>query len=717
MLYVKRTTLRVALACLALAACSPDSPGPVGPPQAEGHVFTYTPPSGAPEIQSILVRGTFNDWGETIAMTRQSDGSWRAVANVGDNRHLYKFFINGEWPHDMCYNETWGDPVNDYWIDPDATGCEDDGFGGGNAILGGSPAMDFVHTPTSSTHVSQAGGRVSIRFRANPNHVQSASVMAGGVTYAMHRQFSTSTQEVWRASVPEGTATYHITVTGSNGAEEFGPYNVPGNLFRAVPWVGHSVGYQIFPERFWNGDPTNDGSTVTTDAWHFMHPSFRGPEPVLTTEWDGPMLEHHCCGQYFGGDLKGVEQRLGHLEGLGVSLIYMNPIFLGGSAHGYDTFDYMQVAPYFGGNQALGDLLTAARARDMRLMWDFVPNHVGVGHWAFQHAVQNGTGSPYWNWFRFHVPANQIQVGNGQHYDGWWGIGSLPELNTSNAAVHEHLMDVTRHWTEFGLDAIRVDVPESIRNPAQFFPAWRAVAKSVNPDVYLIGEVWGRSPDWVQGNRFDALMNYAIGLDVIRAYAVGAMSAGAAAREMSLLYMAYPEASVAMLFNLISSHDTSRLLTLLGGGVLGGTPSAIALGRQRVATAMLYALPGVPVTFQGDECAFLGTASTRDQHRYPVQWQHCDQAMLAHYQQLGELKQSVPALRSPVIRSISSEGSVVSFYRGEPGAGEVFALFNAGQQNQAVALPSGNWVDAATGQTVSGTAQVGSLVWMYLQRP
>ncbi|MGH7446020.1 MAG: glycoside hydrolase family 13 protein, partial [Longimicrobiales bacterium] len=372
----------------------------------------------------------------------------------------------------------------------------------------------------------------------------------------------------------------------------------------------------------------------------FLHPSFRHPEPVLSA-WDAAMGSHHCCHQYFGGDLQGVADRLDHLEALGVTLIYLNPIFRAGSAHGYDTFDYMEIAPSFGDAQTLTSLLASARGRGMRMMWDFVPNHVGVGHWAFQDAVQKGTASAYWDWFRFKVPAGQIQVGNGQHYDGWWGIGSLPELNTPDAEVHAHLMEVARHWTEFGFDGIRVDVPESVRNPRQFFPALRQAAKAVDPEVYLIGEVWGRSPIWLEGDEFDSLMNYALGLEVLRRLAIGEISAAAAAREMTLLYSEYPEASTAMQFNIISSHDTSRLLTLLGGGARGMTPGAVPLARQRFASAMLYALPGVPVTFQGDECAFLGAVGNLDEHRYPMQWQDCDAAMVAHYTRLAELKRDL----------------------------------------------------------------------------
>jgi glycosidase len=171
-----------------------------------------------------------------------------------------------------------------------------------------------------------------------------------------------------------------------------------------------------------------------------------------------------------------------------------------------------------------------------------------------------------------------------------------------------------------------------------------------------------------------------------------------------------------MQFNVISTHDTSRLLTLLGGGGLSSTPTTTALARQRIASAMLYALPGVPVTFQGDECAFRGTQSNHDEHRYPMQWQECDAAMLAHYQLLGTLKQTAAAFRSPVIRTPAGTGTVLSFMRGEPGAGEVIALFNVGAQSQAYTLPSGSWTDLVSGENVSGNASVAGYDWRFLER-
>lgn len=713
-----RRALLAILVPLSILACARDRPDPIDPidPVEDGHVFTYAPPESAPTVSSISVRGSFNDW-NTRPMVRQADGSWRAVVDLADGSHAYKFFINGAWPADMCHDPIWGHPTGDYWIDMDATGCVDDGVGGRNAVvfIGAGPGLQYSHSASSPADVSRAGGRLSVRFRATQGQVESASVSANGETLPMHRQLTTGLRDVWRASIPEGTTSYRFTLETPAGDQTFGPYTVPAQLFGDVPWVGDGVGYQIFPERFWNGDPTNDQYTLTTDSYNYK--DVGGTQPVLMEGWGGEVGNSHCCHQYFGGDLQGILDRLDHLEALGVSFIYLNPIFTSGSAHGYDAYDFLEVAPNFGDEALLRDLLDAAGARGMRVMWDFVPNHVGVGFWAFQDAVTAGESSQYWDWFDFRVPADSIQVGNGNHYDAWWGFGSLPRLDTGNPTVFEHLLDVTRYWTEFGFDGIRVDVPNEIRNRAQFFPAFRQAAKSINPDVYLVGEIWHRDASWVQGDQFDALMNYAIGEQVVERFALGHLTGSAAASEMAALYAEYPEASTAMQFNLISSHDTGRLLTKMGGGPLGGSASADAMARHRLAAAMLFALPGMPVTFQGDECAFLGTGEgPREENRYPLQWQDCDAGMVEHYRQLAGLRADLDAIRSPVLRAHQGAGPLLSFYRGEPGPDEVLVVFNNGASARSFSLPSGQWADGVSGEAASGSVNVAPLGWRYLRR-
>ncbi|HUF26600.1 MAG TPA: alpha-amylase family glycosyl hydrolase [Gemmatimonadaceae bacterium] len=709
---------------LAVAGCRSIAPAAVAARNSDGAIsFVYAPPPTAPALSSISVRGTFNDWAEhALPMEQQPDGSWRATAELEPGAWEYKFFINRAWPADMCRDTTWGDPRHEFWIDPAAERCVADGHSGRNAVItiasGSGDGSNFVHDPSAARYVSVAGERLSVRFMVDRDQVRSARVVAGTTSVPMHRQLHYRSREIWRATIPEGTATYEIVIDTGGAPLRLGPFTVPGTPFRDVPWVGSAVGYQIFPERFRNGDRSNDSLALATNAHRHTHPRhWSAPTPpVLMSEWGGAVMDFHCCHQYFGGDLQGIIDGLDHLEVLGVTLIYLNPVFVAGSAHGYDTYDHLRVSPAFGGEVALRALLDAARQRGMRAMWDFVPNHVGVGHWAFQHAVRSGEASPYWNWFRFRVPAAQVEVGNAEHYDAWWGFGSLPELDTHNPAVLEYLMTVARHWSEFGFDGVRVDVPGDIRNRSQFFPALRRTLKTLDPDAYLVGEVWSRSPGWLVGSEFDALMNYAIGRDVIQRFAAGDMTGDAAAEAMAQLYAEYPEASAAMQFNLIASHDTPRLLTSMGGGELGDTAAPAALARQRLAAAMLYSLPGMPVTFQGDECAFLGGGPPREENRYPMQWQACDRAMVAHYAALAGARRELNALRSPVIRSIGGEGPLLWFARGEPGEGEVLAVFNAGAEPRSLVLPAGEWWDPADEERVASSAAIAGLGWRHLQR-
>jgi glycosidase len=211
-------------------------------------------------------------------------------------------------------------------------------------------------------------------------------------------------------------------------------------------------------------------------------------------------------------------------------------------------------------------------------------------------------------------------------------------------------------------------------------------------------------------------MNYAIGQGVIQRFALGDISGVVAAREMAELYAAYPEAATAMLFNLIASHDTERLLTMMGGGELGASPSADALARQRLASAFLFAIPGMPVTFQGDECALLGGHDDKHLARYPVQWDQCDPVMADHYATLASLKHDLPALASPVIREYDAGSTTLAFYRGEPGSGEVLAVFNNGVAPSAVLLPAGSWTDVVSGDTMTDSADLDGYGWRYLVR-
>lgn len=685
--------------------------------------FKYTPPPGL-EVHSVSLRGSFNNWGET-PMQPQPDGSWAVTLDLDPGEYTYKFFINGRWPHDMCDDPTFGHPM----VDPTSDGCTDDGYGGQNAVriveapvqkASGPVALNFEHDPASPRYLSVADDRLAVRFSAGAGSVASAELLAGDLRYKMYPQLEARGRSYWRVSLPDRPIRYRIHVVQTDGREAtFGPFSYDGKAFRGIDWVGQRVGYQIFPERFLNGDPTNDALALQSDEYNF-NAKWRRLDPQnkpFLSPWDGPVTPQLCCHQYFGGDLAGIIKKLDYLAGQGVGLLYLNPIFDSGSAHGYDTHDYMKVSPKFGDKAELRVLLDGAHARGIKVLFDFVPNHTGLGFWAFRDVVKRGPNSPYWNWY--FIKKWPFEPGDENAYEAWWNIGSLPKLNTGNPAVRRYLLEVAKYWIRFGFDGVRVDVPGDLINAHSFFAEMRRELKKVNPEAYLVAEIWQADPSWLTGSEFDSLMNYALGRGAILKYAKGKPAAFAsgkrALREMSQIFAVLPEAASDMGFNLIDSHDTGRLLTDLGGGKFGQQPSAEGLARLRLATAILYALPGVPVHFQGDECAFLGEKDPYDKQRYPLQWERCDARTQDFYREMARLKTSLPAFDTAVWRAYLGEGSLLGFFRGEPGPGEVLALFNNSTEPAAAPLPGGAWQDVQTRRTYREQVPLDALGWRYLR--
>ncbi|MDT7920824.1 MAG: alpha-amylase family glycosyl hydrolase [Meiothermus sp.] len=686
--------------------------------------FTYDPPYGL-EVRSVSLRGSFNNWAE-LPMQKTEEGVWQVTLELPPGPVQYKFFINGQWPKDMCEDETFGTPQ----VDAEAEGCVDDGQGGKNAVrevgrmveAPSEPEKAWLeHDPANPRFLSQVAGRLSVRFWTS-EEVRSATLLADR-PYPMLLQLSMPEGAMWRGTLPLSAQQYRLQVVDQEGqAQTFGPYRVPAQRFSAVDWVAGRVGYQIFPDRFWNGDPRNDHLALKTSQARFDK-TWSGKPPYLS-RWSDPPGDYHCCQQYYGGDLAGVLQRLPHLRALGVNLIYFNPLFDSGSAHGYDTHDYVRVAPRLGDNALLKRLLSEAKRQGIRVIFDFVPNHTGLGHWAFQDVVKKGRESRYWNWY--FIRQWPFTPGDGRAYVGWADLGSLPKLNTANPEVQDYLIRVSKFWLNFGFDGIRVDVANEIS--PEFVRRWRAELKALKPEVYLVGEVWDLRPEYLQGDQFDSLMNYTLGrggsppaLGGILGFARGGplQNGRRALAELARVYATYPEAVAAMGFNLIGSHDTPRVLTELGGGGLRDTPSPEALARLRLASAMLYALPGASVVFQGEECGFTGERGqwpVNELYRYPLQWDRCRAEVLQHYRLLGRLKGQLKAFQSPLFRTYRGEGALMAFLRGEPGVGEVLAAFNNSSEALSLPLPAGQWRDAVEGRVYQRQVRLPGLGWRYLER-
>ncbi|WP_237702061.1 alpha-amylase family glycosyl hydrolase [Thermococcus sp. AM4] len=646
--------------------------------------FVYDP--GNKTVKMVSLRGTFNGWSQWL-MHKKPDGKWYLRICLKPGTYEYKFYVDGHWIEDMSK------------ADPTADGYVDDGYGGKNAIkvVKGESALKIEHNPLDPAYLSIADNRTVVRFEVDPGLVDSAVLVTTIGNFTMEKQVWWDSGEVWRAELPVRAFDYHF-VLDVNGTEfvvlnssKAKYFHFDGtNRFPQLEWVSRAIGYQIFPDRFFNGNRSNDALALDHDE--LIYNQMTNEKPILSN-WSDPITPLHCCHQYFGGDIAGITEKLDYLSSLGVKLIYLNPIFLSGSVHGYDTYDYYRVDPKFGTEAELKLFLTEAHRRGIRVIFDFVPDHSGIGAEQFLDVWKNGRKSPYWHWY--FIKRWPFKLGDGSAYEGWWGLGSLPKLNTTNPEVKDYLFGAAMKWLDFGFDGIRVDTPADLVNADEFFREFRERIKERHPDAYLVGEIWTLSPEWVRGDKFDSLMNYALGRDILLPYARGTLSGKTALNLLGKYYASYGENVVAMGFNLVDSHDTSRALTDLGGGELGEEPKPEAVKRLKLLSALLYTLPGMPVTFQGDECGFLGDKNHYDEQRYPLQWDECNTSLVEHYRSLGKLRESVPALTSSKISFYMAKDGVIAFFRGH--GNEVLVVANNGEARAEIPLPPGTWEEVWPG--------------------
>jgi glycosidase len=655
--------------------------------------FTFVPVTGE-VVDSVSLRGSFNGWNEW-PMEKQGY-VWSITVCLEPGKHLYKYFINGNWVQDMSTGH-YGKP-----FDLEAEGYEDDGFGGKNAYRiveqGGFYA---VHNGADPTYLCLSEGKAVIRVKVPRGSVDGAEVITPNGSYPMEKQLWTSASEMWRSSVPFG-AEYTIRI--KHGDEETLRSGSMSNLtFREVPWADDGITYQIFPERFFNGNESNDAFALECDEYNYG----MGVEPVLS-DWSDPATPLLCCHQYFGGDIEGITEKLDYLDVIGVKTIYMNPIFEAGSAHGYDTYDYLSPSKKFGDNASLKTLLNEAHRRGMRVLFDFVPNHTGIGFFAFQDIIKNGRSSGYWDWY--FIKAYPFEPGDAEAYECWWGVPTLPKLNHTNEEVKEYLYGVVDHWLDFGFDGLRIDVPNEVTDAHAFFAGLRERVKKEHPNAYVVGEIWSLDPSWLQGDQFDSLMNYALGRNILLPFANGTMSAESAFYALGEYFSAYGENVYGMGFNVVSTHDTGRLLTDLGGGNLGEKPRAIGILRLELLETLLFAMPGTPVIFQGDERGITGEKEHYDSERYPIQWDEKNTEVFSYFGKLSRMRESMPQLESNSISLYKSDGSVLSFFRGE----DVLVVANNGYSSQEFMLPGGRWKSGS--QALEGSVRMPPLKATILER-
>ncbi len=437
-------------------------------------------------------------------------------------------------------------------------------------------------------------------------------------------------------------------------------------------WVYGGVMYQIFPERFRNG---NDEIT---------------PENAIPWESTPTRLDFH------GGDLHGVTEKIDYIKDLGVNIIYLNPIFLSSSTHKYDAWDHFKVDDTFGGDKALKDLIKEAHSRNMKVVLDCSLNHVHPRHFAFQDIVEKGEKSEYKDWFtvfdypvrflhRPHLYANTYKVGwdgNSEEYktylektfketkvpvevvddDGpiieptfkaWWGVPDMPKINFKNDGARQWALDVTEHWIKnFDIDGWRMDVAKEL--DFSFWKDFRDVAYTAKKDILLISEIFGDTSQWLQGERFDGTMNYSFRETMTDYFATKRIDNKEFANSLANLYSMYSFEALSSCQNLLSSHDVKRFLNRCGANTDG----------MFGAVFLQATFPGIAGIYYGDEIGLGGADDP--QNREPFPWESEDKwnkDLLKFTSELMSIKTSQPILRYGNFEMVTYDDNYVIFRR------------------------------------------------------
>ncbi len=419
-------------------------------------------------------------------------------------------------------------------------------------------------------------------------------------------------------------------------------------------WVQDAIFYQIFPDRFANGDPSND--------------------PVNLAKWGTPPTLHN----FMGGDLRGIIQKLDYLLELGINAIYLNPIFLSPSNHRYNTSDYFKIDPKLGNRKDFDALLHAAHNNGIRIVLDGVFNHCSRGFFAFNDLLENGKHSPYKDWFHVRAfPLNAYTPGEAENYAAWWNFKSLPKFNTENPAVRDYLYSVARYWIEAGADGWRLDVPNEIDSDA-FWAGFRQIVKDANPDAYLLGEIWDTNPRWLDDNHFDGVMHYPF-RSVLLETLNGQINATQLGDKLESFFRLYPQENVRAMYLPLGTHDTKRLYHKLGGN----------LAKIKLAFLLQFAYPGAPAIYYGDEVGLDGTKDPDSRRAFPWEKNAWQGDLRPWVQELIALRKKMPAMRRGEYRRLLADETSYAFAR-QLGAEKVAVVTNFSKNAQTVRVPVGD---------------------------
>lgn len=642
--------------------------------QTVDHEFVYTNAAA----RTVHLAGTFNGWNKEIdPMAKGVDGkTWRLKKTLNLGLHQYKFVVDG-----------------DNWVtDPNGQDI-DDGNGHTNSLLKILP-LDFGNPATvGDGQITQSvlkcdltnGGlsylpeskKARFLFSARTKDVSRVVLTVEGRQYTMFRVGGNEITDLYSAtatvSKPKSVGYTFVVEDGSHSQTiSSPPVDATRYADMSVPkWTQSAVFYQIFPERFANGDKSND--------------------PPGTIRWGGKPEYFN----FMGGDLAGIRQHLDYLSDLGVSGLYLNPVFKGPSNHGYETTDYKLIEPRLGTNSGFADLTRELRKRGIATVLDGVFNHTSVDFAAFKEIRNKGQEATTLNWYT--VKSFPVEVKENPNYEAWFGFPSMPKLNVMNPETTRHLLSVLDYWNATAdIAGWRLDVANEV--PMPFWRQFRTHLKSIRRDAWIVGENWGNSSSWLKGDQWDSAMNYPMRECILQHIALGSNKSSQFLDSMMAAYLQYgPNVSNNML-NSLGTHDTPRFR------FLAKESSSLA----RMGAVALFAVPGVPCIYYGDELGMTGGADP--DNRRGMDWERAtaDNPDFLLYKKLAAARKACRALQSgEPIPLFADDAKQVSVFARVADSDVALACFNRSDKTQTVEFvvkPGGQAPTKPLVDVVSGRA-------------
>lgn len=414
------------------------------------------------------------------------------------------------------------------------------------------------------------------------------------------------------------------------------PFINEADVMPVVEWTERAVFYQIFVDRFARGDYGKDDS-------------------YINTPWDGAIDRY----SFTGGDLDGVREKLPYLEELGITAIYLTPIFLSDTNHKYNVKDYLKVDPQFGDNDKLISLLSAAHARGMKVIIDTVFNHCDASHGLFCDVLKNGSKSKYHDWFMIDGDFPDAEKGN---YACFAHCEYMPKWNTNNPETRRYLIDIALEYLKWGFDGLRLDVADEISH--EMLRQLRREVKEKYPQALILGEIWHDNEHWLRGDKLDGVMNYKLQKILVDYFGGNPITAAEAANRMNALLIANRGQANAMALNFLDNHDTPRFLKFSGG----------KSDRLLCALCAAVVFPGMPCVFYGTELPLDGDGDPDCRKTFDWTFAGQNKEFAENFKKILRLKEQ-SALRGGTAE-ISATDGVLKISR-KSGGESITAHFNA----------------------------------------